>query len=442
MENILIKNGTIITLSGDKNVLTDESIFISDGIIKKIDKESNIKEKIDKVIDASGKVIVPGFINAHMHFYSTLVRGLWKIKPANNFNEVLQNLWWKLDKGLTDEMNYYSALIILIDGIRKGTTTFIDHHASPMNITGSLTTLSRAVLDAGLRASLCYEVSDRDGEEIAMKGINENYDFIKYCRTNKSEQLRALVGLHASFTLSDKTLEKATAIGLENEIGFHIHIAEAASDQEQCKREHNLSIVERLDEFGILGNKTIGAHCVHIDETEMDLLSETRTAVVNNPQSNLNNAAGIADIIKMTEKGILVGLGTDAMTVNMLEEMRVAYWVQHIKNNNPSCGFMEVTSMLLKNNSEIVSRYWDKPLGKICEGAYADIAIFDYDAPTPLDENTYIGHILYGLSQSIVDTTIASGKVLMENKKLLLDIDEKEVNRKARELATELWKNF
>ncbi|HPS64571.1 MAG TPA: putative aminohydrolase SsnA [Ignavibacteria bacterium] len=442
MENILIKNGTIITLAEGANVLTDKAIFISDGEIKKIDDEKNINDQTYRVIDAKGKVIVPGFINAHMHFYSTLVRGLWKTKPASNFIEVLNNLWWKLDKGLTEEMNYYSALIVMLNGIRKGTTTYFDHHASPMHITGSLTTLAKAVTDAGLRASLCYEISDRDGDNIAQEGLQENLNFIKYCKANKSEQLKALVGLHASFTLSDETLEKAATIGLENDIGFHIHIAEGESDQEQCIKEHNLRVVDRLDQFGILGNNTIGAHCIHINEDEMDLLAESGTAVVNNPQSNLNNAVGISDIIKLTEKGALVGLGTDAMTVNMLEEMRVALWVQHLKNNNPSCGFMEVTSMLLKNNSAIAERYFDKPLGKICEGAHADIAIFNYEPPTPLDENTYLGHILYGLSQESADTTIAGGRVLMENKKLLLDINEEEVNAKARELTNELWKNF
>ena len=442
MENILIKNGTIITLSGKKNVLTDKAIYISDGVIKKIDEEKNINEKAERVIDAKGMIVVPGFINAHMHFYTTLVRGLWKVKPAANFIEVLKNLWWKLDKGLTEEMNYYSALIVLLNGIKKGTTTYFDHHASPMHVTGSLQTLAKAVTDTGLRASLCYEVSDRDGEKIADEGLQENLNFIKYCKENKSEQLKPLIGLHASFTLSDATLEKAATIGLENDIGFHIHIAEGIADQELCMSEHNIRVVERLDGFGILGNNTIGAHCIYINEDEMELLAASGTAVVNNPQSNLNNAVGIADIIKFTDKGALVGLGTDAMTVNMLEELRVALWVQHLKNQNPSIGFNEVTSMLLKNNSTIAERYWDKPLGKICEGANADIAIFEYEPPTPLDENTFVGHILYGLSQECADTTIASGRVLMENKKLLLDIDESRVNAKARELTNELWKNF
>ncbi|TRZ53193.1 chlorohydrolase, partial [bacterium] len=177
-------------------------------------------------------------------------------------------------------------------------------------------------------------------------------------------------------------------------------------------------------------------------EKEMEILASNGTAVVHNPQSNLNNAVGIADIIKMQGKGILVGLGTDAMTVNMLEELRVALWAQHISNANPSCGFMESAGTLLRNNSIIAGRYWNVPLGEIIVGGAADIVLIDYIPPTPLDGNTYLGHIIFGISQSTVDTTIANGKVLMGNKVLTLNIDEEEISRKAREHTVALWNKF
>lgn len=442
MNTILIKNGIIITLGETPKVLYNHSILIEGERVKKIDETKNFTDKYDKLIDAHGKVVMPGFINAHMHFYSTLVRGLGKAAPSNNFNEVLKNLWWRLDKKLDADTNYYSALIMAINAIRHGTTTLIDHHASPFAAKGSLNLIAKAVKETGLRASLCYEVSDRDGEKIAQDGLEENTEFIKQCQKNNDEQLKALFGLHAAFTLSDKTLEKASQLGNDLNTGFHVHVAEAESDEEFNIKNHGLRVVERFDKFGIMNNKSLAIHCVHINEKEMDILAKNGTAVVHNPQSNLNNAVGIADIIKMQEKGILVGLGTDAMTVKMPEELRVALWAQHIRNNNPTCGFMEVANTLLFNNRKIAARYWNIPLGTIEEGAAADVILIDYFPPTPLDGNTYLGHIIFGLSQSFVDTTIADGKILMENKVLNINIDVEQASAKSKELTVKLWERF
>lgn len=443
MDNtLLIKNGIVITLGDNSKVLYNHSVLIENGIIKKVAPADEFKEKYDKEIDANGKVVLPGFINAHMHFYSTLVRGLGKAKPSGNFVEVLENLWWRLDKVLTPEDNYYSALIMLVNGIRRGTTTFMDHHASPMAVTGSLQQIAKAVKETGLRASLCYELSDRDGETTAEEGILENYEFIKYTQKNNNEYLKALFGMHASFTLSDKTLDKAANIGKELNTGFHIHVAEAESDEDYNVKNFGMRVVERLNKFGILGKKTIAAHCVHVNEKEMELLKNTDTIVLHNPQSNLNNAVGIADVVKMANMGILVGLGTDAMTVNMIEEIRVAMWAQHLKQNNPTAGFMEIASTLFFNNAKIANRYWNTPLGKIEEGAAGDIVLIDYNPPTPLDETTVLGHLIFGISQADTDTTIVNGKVLMENRILKLDIDEEAIAAKARELTKALWNRF
>jgi putative selenium metabolism protein SsnA len=440
--NLLIKNGIIITLGDNPKVLCNHSLLIENGRIKKIAPSVEFNSKYDKEIDATGKVVLPGFINAHMHFYSTFVRGLGKAKPSSNFIDVLENLWWRLDKVLTLEDCYYSALIMLVNAVKRGTTTFLDHHASPKVISGSLQQIAKAVRETGLRANLCYELSDRDGEDITEEGLKENYDFIKHTQNNNDEFIKALFGLHASFTLSDKTLEKASKLGKELNSGFHIHVAEAQSDENYNVKNFGMRVVERLNKFGILGKKTITAHCVHVNENEMNLLKDTETMVVHNPQSNLNNAVGIADIVKMANKGILVGLGTDAMTVNMIEEIRVAMWAQHLKQKNPTAGFMEIASTLFFNNAKIANRYWNIPLGKLEEGAAGDIVLIDYIAPTPLDDNTYLGHLIYGISQADVNTTIVNGKVLMENRILKLNIDEEEISRKARELAEKLWKRF
>jgi putative selenium metabolism protein SsnA len=440
--NLIIKNGIIITLGEKNKVLYDHAVLCEDGLIKSIAPTKSFTGSYDRIIDASGKVVMPGFINAHMHFYSTLVRGYGKAAPSKNFNEVLKNLWWRLDKKLMLDDCYYSTIIPAIDAVRKGTTTLIDHHASPFAITGSLNRIADAVNEIGLKASLCYEVSDRDGNEIAEEGLKENTNFIKLCKHENHNQLKALFGLHASFTIGNATLEKAAALGKDLDVGFHIHTAEAISDQLHCESEYKMRVVERLQKYGILGPKSIAAHCVHVNEREMEILAETETAVVHNPQSNMNNAVGVADIIKMNSKGVLVGLGTDAMTVNMMEEVRSALWVQHLAQNNPSVGFVEALSTLLFNNAKIANRYWYPHIGELKEGYAADVILIDYFPPTQLDETTFLGHFAFGISQSAVDTTIVDGKVLMENRKLKIDVDEERINAHARECASKLWQRM
>ncbi len=526
---LLIENGIIITLGRKNRVLRGYSILCEDGVIRKIapsaefneihtcppfskggeryggtvtspvDRSSSHKTSAlrspltrfggeggvmgtsdtpaSRVIDAAGKVVMPGFINAHMHFYSTMARGLIKAASSKDFNEVLENLWWRLDKKLTLEDCYYSALVPLLDAVRHGTTTLIDHHASPRAIEGSLATIADAVGKVGVRASLCYEVSDRDGPKAAREGIEENVQFVRTQelralqgknQTGKSHPappfskggrgdfvrspgcvnsgepslLRGLFGLHASFTLSDKTLEAAADAGKKLGAGFHIHVAEAESDEKHCVKKHKMRVVERLHKADILGPRTIAAHCVYVDDREMRLLAETGTAVAHNPQSNMNNAVGVARILRMMKKGMLVGLGTDAMTVNMLEEMRCGIWAQRLANKNPSVAFGEGLTALLYSNAAIANRYWDCGLGALEEGRAADIILIDYLPPTPLDESNYMGHVAFGLSQSCVDTTIVNGAVLMEEKQLSIDIDEREVTARSAEQAKKLWKRF
>lgn len=450
---LLIENGTVLTAGKEPAVLPNHSVLIEDGYVTRVAPRNQLKASAAKRIDASRKVVAPGFINAHTHFYSTFARGLTKTKPAGNFVQVLENLWWRLDSALTTEDCYYSALIALLDAIRHGTTTLIDHHASPHAVRGSLRTIEKAVRQTGLRACLCYELSDRDGARIAKEGLEENVSFIRHCRRSNRRQsaltsspqpshLSALFGLHAAFTLKDATLEKAAALGHDLGTGFHIHVAEDRSDQDHSAQKHHMRVVERLNRFGILGPRSIAAHCVHVNRREMDLLAETHTAVVHNPQSNMNNAVGVADVVDMVKRGVLVGLGTDAMTTNMLEELRAALWAQHLSARNPSVGFGEVVSALVSNNPIIAGRCFDLPLGELREGCVGDVAVIDYDPPTPLDAGNSFGHIVFGMSQAAVDTTIVGGRVLMEKKRLALDLDEARINARARELAAKLWKRL
>jgi len=435
----LIENGSIITGFNHK-IISDKAILIEDGLIKQIAKKSQIKPPFNNIIDATDKIILPGLIDTHTHCYSALALGFTKIKPATHFDTILKELWWKIDKHLTLEDIYISALTTCIHCIRHGCTTIFDHHSSPDATLGSLEHIARAILNSGLRGCLSYEISDRNGEKNSYEGMEENLTFISSCKNNPRSQLKALLGLHASFTLSDETLNETAYRAKEYGTGFHIHAAEAELDQAETMKRYNRRVVERLADHDILGPKTIAAHCVHLNETEMRLLENTDTMVAHCPQSNMNNGVGIADIITLMNKNILVGLGTDAITTNLFEEMRTGLWAQHLKNN-PSIGFNEIAKTVFQNNQLIANRIFDDiDIGLIQEGYAADLILIDYNPATPIENNNVMDHLLYGISQMPVDTTIVNGVILMKNKKLQLDLNENEIFAKARELALKLWK--
>jgi len=434
------ENGIVVTL-GEKNRVLWNATVVTDGeLVDALGNSDAMKRRYPdaKSVDCSGKIILPGFICAHHHFYSTMARGMAiPGEPAKNFVEILEKLWWKVDRALGEEDILLSAQLPLIDCIRNGTTTVIDHHASPSMRDGSLDLIEKAVRQAGLRASLCYEVSDRN---VIGGGIAENERFIKKVGQGDG-QIAAMMGLHASFTLSDETLEKCVAIAKDGNVGCHIHVAEDLTDREDSLKKYNTTIVNRLQKMGASGRKSIFVHCVHIDEEEIDIVARTGTIVVHNPESNMNNAVGVTSILKMLNKGILVGLGTDGMGSDMLAQMRCAYLLHRLANHDPRVAFMEAPQMLLQNNAEIGKRQFGLILGEIAEGRPADLAIIDYCPPTPLNEANFLGHLIFGLVDAVVDTTVCRGNILMQGKKIL-SMDEERLAARSRELAPKMWKRL
>jgi putative selenium metabolism protein SsnA len=437
---IRFENGIVVTCGKTNRVLWNSSVITDGELIIATGDSTDMKNQFPDAIsvDCYGKIVLPGFICAHHHFYSTMARGISiPGEPAKNFVEILEKLWWKVDRALSEEDVLLSAQLPLVDCIRNGTTTIIDHHASPSYRDGSLDLIENAVRQAGLRASLCYEVSDRN---VVGGGIAENERFIK--KTGKGDgQIAAMLGLHASFTLSDETLETCVGIAKDNDLGCHIHVEEDLSDREDALKKYNTAVVNRLHKLGATGNKSIFVHCVHIDEDEMDILSKTGTIVVHNPESNMNNAVGVSPILRMQKKNVLVGLGTDGMGSDMLAQMRCAYLLQRLANRDPRVAFVEAPQMLLQNNAEIAERQFGLRLGEISEGHPADLAIIDYHPPTPLNEGNFLGHLIFGLVDSLVDTTVCRGKILMQGKKII-SMDEERLAARSRELAPKMWKHL
>jgi putative selenium metabolism protein SsnA len=445
---MLIINGKLITWGSENQILDEHwGLLISDGRIEKIAPQADlIREYPDEErLDAEGQYVMPGNICAHTHFYGAFSRGMGiPGDPPANFTQILEKLWWRLDKALDEDGVRYSALVCLVDAIKHGTTTLIDHHASPNAIEGSLDVIAEAVNLAGLRASLCYEVTDRDGPEKAEAGLQENLRFIKRVqkRNPVDANLRAHFGLHASLTLSDATLERAAALCPEG-IGLHIHAAEGVADQEDSLEKSGQRVVHRLDQFGILRPESILAHGVHLDESEMDRLAETQTWLTHQPRSNMNNAVGVAPVEKMLEKGIRLGLGNDGFSNTMWLEWKEAYLLHKIANLDPRrMGGYTVTQMAIDNNAALISEIFDGlPVGEITEGAAADLIFVDYHPFTPLTAGNLPWHILFGFHESMVTATIVAGKPLMFRRELLT-LDEVKIAAEALKISEKIWDRY
>ncbi|MBS1249179.1 MAG: putative aminohydrolase SsnA [Chloroflexi bacterium] len=437
---IRFENGTIVTLGEDNQVLKNSTLVTDGENVAAMGGGAEMRERYPdaEVVDCSGQVILPGFICTHHHFYSTMARGMAiPGEPASNFVEILERLWWKLDMALSEDDIAPSAQIPLIECIRNGTTTVIDHHASPSFRDGSLDIIEEAVREAGLRASLCYEVSDRN---VPGAGIAENERFIKKVGQGDG-QIAAMMGLHASFTVSDETVEKCVGIAKDAGVGCHIHVAEDAADREDSLAKYGKPTVNRLHDLGVTGQNSIFVHCVHVDLSEMDILADTDTIVVHNPESNMNNAVGVTPLLELLEKGVLVGLGTDGMASDMLSQMRVAYLLHRLANRDPRVAFVEAPQLLLGNNAEIARRQFGLRLGEIAPGLPADLAILDYHPPTPFSEKNTLGHLIFGMTDARVDTTVCRGEILMRNKEILT-LDEERIAARSRELAPKMWKRL
>jgi len=441
---LLVGNGRLITQDDRLPLIEDGCVAIEDELIAEIGGTADLQRKYSgaQFVNARGRLIMPGLINTHMHLYSTFARGMaLKDEAPENFVQILERLWWRLDKVLTLEDAYLSAMVALIDCIKNGTTTIFDHHSSPGAVTGSLFRIAEAARQTGVRSCLCCEVSDRDGAKVADESIEENRAFLEYCKQSKDSMLRGLFGLHASFTVSDQSLARCTQIAAELNAGFHIHVAEGEADVAHCQREHGMRVVERLHEHGILGSKTIAAHCVHVNDAEIDLLQDSRTNVVHNPESNMANAVGSAPVLEMIHRGVRVGLGSDGYTTDMFESLKVANALQKHRTGQPGAGWPEVPAMLFGANAAVASETFGRTVGKLIPGGHADVIIVDYDPPTPLHASNISGHLLFGVSGRAVETTIIGGRIVMENRKLLA-IDEAEVMAKARVAAEKMWQRF
>jgi 5-methylthioadenosine/S-adenosylhomocysteine deaminase len=435
-EELLIKNGMIVT--GDKKgtIIPKGYIIVNGSRIAEI-SEGEPKFGADTVIDASGCVVIPGLITAHTHLYGILLRGAsLNIKPPTDFAQVLQRVWWPVDESLTIEDAYASALSASADMLRNGSTFYADTYSGPNSIEGSLEEIARATKEVGMRGIIAFEMTERNNPEEASRGFQEGVKFIHSCK--KDSLISGMISLHASFTVGDEIVTKAVEQAKQLDVPVTVHTSEGLVDL-----YHNLEMtgertVERLDRLGVLGPKTVLAHCVHINSHEIDIIAKKRAAVAHNPMSNMLNAVGVSPVPAMLDKGITIGLGNDGWIYDPFENMRCALTVHRLASGNPSeIGPNEIFRMATIEGAHCYGV--GNEIGSLEKRKFADIVILDDSrVPTPLTPNSVIGHIINTFGGRDVRDVIVNGEIVVKDR-LLTQTSDAHVSDVSKKSAESLW---
>jgi putative selenium metabolism protein SsnA len=429
--DFILKNARMIHLDPPKIEETD--IRIVDGAVSDCAKNLRPKQS-DEIIDLTGKLILSGFVNSHTHLYSALSRGMPSPKSTpRNFIEILQKVWWKLDEALDEEAIYYSALVGAIEAVKFGTTTLIDHHASPNYIRGSLDLIKAGIAKVGLRGVLCYETTDRGGMKKRDLGLEENERFVTENANNA--RFRGTIGAHASFTLCNDSLRKIGELASMYDCGVHIHVAEDNADVLDSMENYNTDIISRLTELGILRKKSIFAHGVHLSQKQFARVEKAGAWMVHNPRSNMNNAVGYAPLNWYGEHS---ALGTDGYPADMFDEAKFGYFRNAESDHRTEFSRLPV---MLNSGQKLVSQFFGRSCGALVKNSPADLVVLDYNSPTPIVRQNILGHFLFGMNSAMVQHVMVDGNWIVWNRQLI-GIDEEAVMSKAQKVATKLWKRM
>jgi putative selenium metabolism protein SsnA len=426
---VLLKDATVATL--DPPAVEKACLRIEGETI--VERGPSLAPRAgEEVVDLAGELVLPGLVNAHTHLYSALARGMPAPRePPGSFVEILEKVWWRLDRALDEESVHLSGLVGAIEAARSGTTVLFDHHASPSFVAGSLGTLRRALEAVGLRAVLCYETTDRNGLEGRDAGIAENRAFLA---KGPSALGRGMVGGHASFTLSDSSLELLAGATRDGASGLHVHVAEDRADVEDCVKRSGAGIVERLRRHELLGPRAILVHGVHLSIPELLEAQAAGAWLVHCSRSNMNNAVGHAPTAGFRR----AALGTDGLDEDMLAEARAAFL--RMRDAGRADAFTAALEMLAGGH-RLAGAFFGLPLGRLDAGAPADLVVLEYGPPTPLSAGSLAGHVLFGLDRSHVRSTMVAGHFVLRDRRIL-NVDEAAVLASARQAARGLWERM
>ncbi len=439
MAGFLVKNGVLVTMDGQQRILEKHSVAIEDKKILEIGKttELEIKHQGLEVLDASGRIVMPGIICSHSHLYGMLLRGAsLKITPPSDFTQILQRVWWSMDEAMTLEDAYASALVACLEFAKSGVTTFADTYSGPNSISGVLDHIARAVDEIGICGFIAFEATERHSREEGFKGLRENVRFAEEVRGGSNA--KPLFSIHASFTVTDALIMEVKKLATKYNAPITIHASEGMGDVHHNLENYGKRTIERLHDVGLLGPNVVLAHCVNLNDNEIDIIARTNTSVAHNPMSNMLNGVGVAPILRMLAKNVTIGLGNDGYIFDMFENMRTAFLLHRVHHLDPNAiNPYAVLEMATIKGAELYGM--QKEIGSLEPGKKADLIIIKPSIlPTPLNANSVIGHLINTVDGDDVECVIADGKPIIRNKKLLT-IDEEEVQSIAQEAAAKLW---
>lgn len=442
MVELLIKNGLIVTMDKDRRIIADGSIAIDEGRILSVKKGYTVKSKPEEVIDARGKIVMPGLICSHTHLYGMLLRAApLKIEPPTDFSQILQRVWWPMDEAMTKEDAYASALISCLEFIKTGTTLFADTFSGPNALSGVLDRISAAVDQSGMRGIISFEATERHTHAEGARGVRENERFILKAKKERKHRIHGMFSIHASFTVSDELLRYVRELTSRYKVPLTIHTSEGLCDLYHNYERYGKRTVERLRDAEVLGPDVVLAHCVHVNDEELAIIKKTGAKVAHNPMSNMLNAVGVAPVVKMLSMKIPVGLGNDGYIFDGFENIRAAFLLHKIALRDPrAISAMEALEMATIRGAELYGL--ENELGSIEPGKLADIIIVNPKrAPTPVVPESVVGHLVNTTCGSDVETVIVGGNILMRDRKML-SMEEEEVIKIARKSAEKLWQKL
>jgi len=428
-ERLVIENGA---------VAVDGERIVDVGLTRDVEA----RQRVDEVVEARGKIVLPGIVCAHTHLYGALLRGApLKITPPGDFIQALHRVWWPCDEALTERDAYASALAAGVDMITTGTTCFADTFSGPNYIHGSLSAIARAIEEIGMRGVLAFEATERNSAEEGRRGLDENQRFIKEVNEKGSTLTRGMYSLHASFTVSDEMIVEARNRATRDKAYMTIHTSEGLVDLYHNLERYGKRTVERLRDLGVLGRDVVLAHCVHLDEGELDIVAENGCGVAHNPMSNMLNAVGVAPVPEMLRRGIAVGIGNDGYIFDAFENMRSAFLVHKLQRRDPRLITpLEILEMATINGAKLYGL--DEEIGSIEKGKQADIIVISSDSiPTPLTPETVAGHIVNSVRGADVETVLVAGRVIMD-RRILKTVKREEANSVAGQAAQALWQRM
>ncbi|MGD0550392.1 MAG: amidohydrolase family protein [Candidatus Bathyarchaeia archaeon] len=444
MTSILVKGGIIVTMDPRHRILSDHSIIIDEGKFKAIGKTGEITKhsKTDEIVDASGSIVMPGLICSHTHLYGILLRGAkLNITPPSDFTQILQRIWWPVDESLTFDDAYASALVACLEFLKTGTTTFADTYSGPNSIEGVLDRIAKAVEEVGIRGLLSFEATERHSKEEGERGVRENVRFAQSMKREKKSRALPLFSLHASFTVTDELIRSVRELASKYSVPITIHTSEGLGDPQHNIERYGKRTIERLHDIGLLAPDVVLAHCVHLNDNELNIVAKTGAKVAHNPMSNMLNAVGTARVPDMLRKGISVGLGNDGYIFDGFDNMRAAYLIHRSVTRDPNAiDAYEILEMATIRGAELYGL--ERQIGSIERGKRADLIVIKPDIlPTPLNPDSVVGHLINTIDGDDVRTTIVDGRIVMKDR-TVTTLDEIDAQGKGQDAAAALWQRL